>query len=360
VLPSLNVPIAEYPTVEAGASTFAFGFTAINVSVAELTFNGTAAVTLLKVALIFVLPGATAVTIPTGRAVATATLSDAHVTSRVMICMLESLNEPVATNDNLVPGAIVRFTGVTEIDTMVALVTLSVIEALTLSNVALMITDPGLMPFIKPLAPPSFAIPASDEVQVACVVRSRVPPSLKVPIAESCWLVLAAIVTLPGRIVIDARSAALTLAEAVPLTEPETALIVTVPRLRAVAKPLTVIDTTLVLDELQVTVPVMSCVVASENVPVAVNCCNVPSGSDALAGETAMEFKVALVMVSVALEETAPEVAVMVATPGAIPIASPRAPFTLMVAAEALAEAHCTDVVKFCMLPSVNVPVAAN
>jgi hypothetical protein len=167
VLPSLNVPRAEYPTVEAGASTVAFGFTAIDVSVAELTFNGTEAVTVLKVALILAVPGATAVIIPTGRAVATATLSDAHVTSRVMTCVLKSLNEPVATNDNLVPGAIVRFTGVTEIDTMVALVTLSVIEALTLPSVALMIADPGLMPFNKPLAPPSFAIPVSDEVQVA-------------------------------------------------------------------------------------------------------------------------------------------------------------------------------------------------
>lgn len=192
------------------------------------------------------------------------------------------------------------------------------------------------------------------------MVRSRVPPSLNVPITESCWLVLAAIVTLPGRMVIDARSAALTLAEAAPLIEPETALIVTAPRLRAVAKPLTVIDATLVFDELQVTVPVIFCVVPSENVPVAVNSCNVPSGSDALAGETAIEVKVALVMVSVALEETAPKVAVMVATPGAIPIASPRAPFTLIVAAETLAEAHCTDRVKFCVLPSVNVPVAVN
>lgn len=137
-------------------------------------------------------------------------------------------------------------------------------------------------------------------------------------------------------------------------------MIVTDPRLRAVARPLTVIDATLLFDELQVTVPVMSCIVPSENVPVAVNCCNVPTGSDALAGETAMEFKVALVMVRVALEETAPKVAVMVATPGAMPMASPHAPFTLIVAAETLAEAHCTDVVKFCVLPSVNVPVAAN
>jgi hypothetical protein len=185
-------------------------------------------------------------------------------------------------------------------------------------------------------------------------------PSLKVPIAESCWLVVAAIVTFPGRIAIEAKSAALTLAEVAPLIEPEAAVIVTVPRFRAVSRPLTVIEATLVLDELQVALPVTSCVVPSENAPVAVNCCKVPSGNDAVTGVTAMEVKVAFVTVNTALEEILPEIAVMVEVPGAFAFASPGAPFTLIPATEVFAETHCTDLVRFCVLPFVKVPVAAN
>ncbi len=145
-----------------------------------------------------------------------------------------------------------------------------------------------------------------------------------------------------------------------PLIEPEAAVMVTVPRFEAVAMPLTVIDTMLFFDELQVTVPVMICVVPSENVPVAVNCCNVPRGIDAFAGVTAIETRVALVTVRIALEEMLPELAVIVEVPAAIPIASPGTPFTLMLATELFPEVHCTDAVTFCVLPSVKVPIAAN
>jgi len=137
-------------------------------------------------------------------------------------------------------------------------------------------------------------------------------------------------------------------------------VIVTVPRLAADASPLTVIDTTLFFDELQVTVFVMFCVVPSENVPVAVNCCTVPSGMDAFTGVTAIETKVALVTVKMALEEMLPELAVIVELPADNPIASPGTPFTLMLATERFPDVHCTDPVTFCVLPSVKVPIAVN
>ncbi len=133
------------------------------------------------------------------------------------------------------------------------------------------------------------------------MVRSRVLPSVKVPIAENGSVVVSAIVTFPWGMVSDARSAALTVSEVLPLTDPEAAVIVTVPRLPADARPLTVIDAMLFFDELQVTVSVMFCVVPSENVPVAVNCCTVPRGMDAFTGVTAIETRVALVTVRVAL-----------------------------------------------------------
>jgi hypothetical protein len=185
-------------------------------------------------------------------------------------------------------------------------------------------------------------------------------PSLNVPIAENCWLVVAAIVASPGMIASEARFAAFTVATDVPLTKPEAAVIVVVPRFRAVAKPLAVIDATPVFEELHVAVPVMSCVDPSENVPIAVNCCKVPREIDGLAGVTAIEVTVAPVTVSVALEEMPPEAAVMGELPAAIARARPGTPLALMLAAAGFPDVHCAELVIFCVLPSENVPVATN
>ena len=94
--------------------------------------------------------------------------------------------------------------------------------------------------------------------------------------------------------------------------------------------------------------------------PVAVNCCKVPSGRDGFVGVTAMETKVALVTVKAALEGRLPEAAEMVETPGAMPFVSPGTPFMLMVATDGFEEVQVTNAVMFCVLPSVYVAVAAN
>jgi len=160
-------------------------------------------------------------------------------------------------------------------------------------------------------------------------------------------------VTFPCGIASEARLAAFTFNEALPLIPAEAAVIVTVPRLRAVARPLTVIEAMLFFDELHVTVPVMTWVVPSEKVPVAANCSNVPSGIETFAGVTAIETRVALVTVKTALDDMLPEDALMLDEPGANPFASPATPFTLMLATDALLEDHCADAVRFCVLPSV-------
>lgn len=164
VLPSLKVPVAVQPSVEAGASTALAGVTAIETSVTELTVSGVAAVTPSSVALMFALPGATADAKPTDAIVATPALSDDHVTSRVMICVLESLKAPVAVNDKLVAGAIVRATGVTDIDSSAAFVTSSVTDALAEPSVAVIVDEPAARPFASPLALPILATPVFDEV----------------------------------------------------------------------------------------------------------------------------------------------------------------------------------------------------
>ena len=91
-----------------------------------------------------------------------------------------------------------------------------------------------------------------------------------------------------------------------PLTPAELAVMVVVPVARACANPGVVptggdtllfgpITATSVLLEVQVTKFVISRVVLSENVPVAVNCCVALTPSDGLAGVTAMELKVTVV-----------------------------------------------------------------
>ena len=103
VLPSLNVPVAVQPSVDAAARTALGGVTAIETSVTELTVNGVDAVTPSSVALMLGSPEPRRTPVQRVAIVATLTLSDAHVTSLVMICvLLESLNVPVAVNDKLV------------------------------------------------------------------------------------------------------------------------------------------------------------------------------------------------------------------------------------------------------------------
>jgi hypothetical protein len=64
--------------------------------VAELTLREVDPTTPLREPLMFALPGAAAVATPATLMLATAVLSEAQVTSRVMFWVLESLNDPVA------------------------------------------------------------------------------------------------------------------------------------------------------------------------------------------------------------------------------------------------------------------------
>lgn len=185
VVPSLNVPVALYASVDAGASTADAGLRAIETSVAELTFKGVEPVVPFNVALIVVVPAPTAVAVPLAPLpiVATLLLLDAHVTSRVMFWVLESLNKPVAVKDSLVAGAMVWLEGTTEIDAMLALLTSRVTELVREPRVAVIVVMPGLRPFAKPGVEPRVATAVLDEDQVSWLVSGRVPPSLKVPTA---------------------------------------------------------------------------------------------------------------------------------------------------------------------------------
>jgi len=81
---------------------------------------------------------------------------------------------------------------------------------------------------------------------------------------------------------------------------------VVVPAATAVASPLLLIVATDVSDELQVTCPVRSKVVPSENVPVAVSCPLIAAGTLGSAGVIDREDRVAEVTVRIVLADALP------------------------------------------------------
>ena len=118
-------------------------------------------------------------------------------------------------------------------------------------------------------------------------------PSEYVPVAVNCSVVPLAMLGLAGVTAIESRAAGLTVRTVEPLTPPSVALIVDVPVATPVASPLALIVATEVVAEAQVTWPVRSCVVLSEYVPVAVNCCGQPLATLGLAGVTAIDCRAA-------------------------------------------------------------------
>lgn len=177
---------------------------------------------------------------------------------------------------------------------------------------------------------------------------------MNVPIAVNEIFVPCAIVGLPGVMLSDLRLAAFTVKGALPVTPVSVAEMVVLPILSAVARPLTVIEATPGDEDFQATTPVMSCVLESENVPVAVNCCAMPMGTSALDGLTAMDVTVAEVTVSVVEPVIDPDVAVIDVVPALSAFASPCVGFELlMVATAVFDEAHVTLLVMFCVLPSL-------
>ncbi len=93
------------------------------------------------------------------------------------------------------------------------------------------------------------------------------------------------------------------------------------------------------------------------NVPVAVNCCVVPSGIVEVAGVITIETSVAAVTVSSVELLTLPELAVTVVVPAPLLCASPA---VLIVAVVVVSEAQVAELVRSFVVPSVNVPVAVN
>jgi hypothetical protein len=181
-------------------------------------------------------------------------------------------------------------------------------------------------------------------------------PSLKVPVAVNLMEVAFEILGFAGVTTIDTNCAEETVSPVDPLTDPKPALMVVVPVAALLARPCALIMAAVGLDDVHVTVVVMSCVLLSLNVPVAVNCFVVPTAILEFAGVTVIETNEAAVTVSEAVPLTVPEVAVKLAVPVPVLVANP---VLSILATEVEEEDHATEGSN-CVLPSSKLPTALN
>jgi len=130
----------------------------------------------------------------------------------------------------------------------------------------------------KPL-PSMAAVDGFDEVQTTAAETSCVVLSLNVPMAANCFVVPTAIVELVGVTAIETSAALVTVNDADPITEPEVALIVVLPRPTLLANP---VESTIAapVEEDDQLADVNSCVLPSSKAPIALNCCTVPRAMD--------------------------------------------------------------------------------
>jgi hypothetical protein len=234
--------------VQVGAA----GVTAIESSVPVPTVRVVVPVTPDEDAEIETVPPFLPCAIPVERMEAIFGFEDFHEMPARFVATLPSLNVPLAVNFIDVPLSILGFAGLTVIETKCAVETVSVVEPLTDPKAAVMV----LFPVATLVARPRALIVATadeDELQSTDAVRSCVLESLNVPVAVNCFVVPTAMLPLAGVTTIETSVAAVTVSDAVPLTDPEVAVIVAVPVPTPAASPfwsmLTIDDD----DELQVT-----------------------------------------------------------------------------------------------------------
>ena len=232
----------------------------------------------------------------------------------------------------------------------VAGVTVRVILPEISPEVAVMVDVPAATEVPRPVLL-TVATDALEEVQVICVVKSRLAPSEYTPEAANCRVTPAGIFGLVGVTDMEDRIAEVTV-RVVPSDinpEVEVAVMVVVPGATVVMRPLLLTVAEEVFDELQVTRVVISKLVPSEYAPKAANGWVTPAGILGLAGVTDMEDRVAEVTVRFVLPKTIPEAALMVVVPAVTAVARP---LPLTVAITGFEELQATCVVTSRVVPS--------
>ena len=161
------------------------------------------------------------------------------------------------------PAAMVGFAGVTAMDTNVAVVTVKVVDPVTLPLVALMVVLPTFKADARPVVL-IVAVAMLEDAHVTLLVRFCVLLSLYVPVAVNCWVSPAAMVGLAGVTAMDSSVAVLTVSVVEPDTLPLAAVIRLVPTFTPVARPAALMVAFAGVPEVQITLAVRFCVELSE------------------------------------------------------------------------------------------------
>lgn len=273
------------------------------------------------------------------------------------------MNTPVAVNGCVASRISVTADGVTEIHASTGAVTVSVADPLSpvVGSIAVIVAVPSAVPVATPFDPLAFdtvAVPVADQVVVA--VTSRVDPSVYVPVAWKALVSPAATLGVEVDTVMLSSAGAVTVSDADPLS-PVTgsvAVIVVVPMAVPVASPLEAAAFEMVaapLLDAHVAESVRLCVVPSLYVPVAWKLVEVPTAMLALAGVSAMDWRMAGVAVTVVcpLICVVESVAVTVEIPRASAVTIPDAPGVFDTTMSPFEDAQIADWVTSAVEPSV-------
>jgi hypothetical protein len=160
----------------------------------------------------------------------------------------------------------------------------------TVPELAVIVAAPAPTPLT---APPEATVATveDEELQLTDVVRFCRLPSLKIPVAVSCWVMPKAMVEVEGLTAMEERVAEVTVNGAVPVTEPAVAAIIVWPEATLEAVPLEPMAATAEREVAQLTDAVRFCVLPSEKVPVAANDWTAPIGIERFCGVTWIETR---------------------------------------------------------------------
>jgi hypothetical protein len=184
-LPSLKLPVAvnccPAPCTMVGAN----GVTAIDASVAAVTLRLAEPVIEPEVAITLAVPLACPVTMPEALTFTTPAGDTLQATEFVKSCVLPSVKVPIADNCSLAPVAMDELAGITFSEARAAGVTARLAEPLNPPKVAVMLVVPTATLLA---APPEVmvATAVADDAQLTELVRSRLLPSLYLPVAVNC------------------------------------------------------------------------------------------------------------------------------------------------------------------------------
>ena len=300
-----------------------------------------------------VVPAAWPVAIPVTPTLAALGCDELQVAPTVTFWVLPSLKVAVAVNCCVAPTTSVGLRGVIASEVKVACVTVSPVEPVTESKLALMVVLP--LAFAVAVPPFMLATAAFDDFQAARLLRFWLLPSLNVPVAKNTLLVPEAIAALTGLTAIETSVAEVTVKVVEAVKEPFVAVIVVVPGCWLTAT-LPLMVATAGFDELQLTL-LRVCVLPSLYWPTAKNGCVVVLAMTGDNGVMLMVSRLGACTVMVELPLTCSKLAEITAVPGLIPEATPA---LLQVATVGADEVQLTTRVIFCVLPSLKVPIAVN